>query len=285
MRQPLFLGLFLCSALYTSEIRCEERNGSPSPIWVASANFVVRSYRGGPSAPTVLHEAQQLRRRCADYWLGRVDPTTWNPRCELVVHPTKASYLQAVGRAAAQTSGSSLIQSSGGRIVQRRIDLLADDRGEFPALAHELTHIVLADRFAGRQPPRWLDEGIALLADPAKKQSLHERDCREAIDTGTALRLAELLTLDRFTSSHQVAPFYGQSRSLVQFFAERGEPAAVVEFAETALDYGYDRALSQHYAIGDVADLERHWRVYAAKRRGTSPVVMHPVSQTRRPAR
>ena len=33
------------------------------------------------------------------------------------------------------------------------------------SLGHELTHVLLADLFPNQTLPRWLDEGIAILAD------------------------------------------------------------------------------------------------------------------------
>jgi hypothetical protein len=156
-----------------------------------------------------------------------------------------------------------LVQSRDGRIVTRRIDLVADDQGELSSLAHELTHIVLADRFVGKRLPRWLDEGIALSADSDRKQSLHERDCRQALQQGTALRIFELLSLERFRSSHQVAPFYGQSYSLVRYLAAQDNPAKVIAFAEAAMTQGYDRALNHYYGIASVEELERRWRARA----------------------
>ena len=72
------------------------------------------------------------------------------------------------------------------------------------ALSHELTHVVLADRFAGRQPPRWFDEGIATLADSTEKRALHHRDCCAAVRSGTFLRLVDVFRFDGFSTTEQV---------------------------------------------------------------------------------
>lgn len=265
MHSHFVLLLSASSFLYLSLAPDAGCSAAERATCIASAEFVIRSYPGGPSATELLQKSEHLRQRLAKVWLGAAPSPTWNPRCEVVVHPTRASYLRSVGQGGAQTSGSSMIRAQGGRIVLRRIDLIADTRGELSALAHELTHVVIADRFRGRQPPRWLDEGIAMLSDSGRKQSLHERDCREAVQNGTALRLSELLSLDQFTSSRQVAPFYGQSFSLISYLAEREDPAKVISFAETARLYGYDRALGEHYGISSVAELERSWRSHLAR--------------------
>lgn len=242
---------------------------SISDICAASSNFVVRSYRGGPDASDVLQRARELRDELQRVWFGGAVNTNWNPRCEIVVHASQSTYLQVVGRGGIQTSGSSLVKFDRGRVVTRRVDLLADAKGELSALPHELTHVVLADRFGERQLPRWLDEGIATLSDSRHKQSLHHRDCRHALESGTAFRIPELFSLDRLTSSHQVAPFYGQSLSLVRFLADRDQPSQVIAFAESAMENGYDRALREVYEIDGVASLARQWRNYATSEKRT----------------
>jgi hypothetical protein len=112
----------------------------------------------------------------------------------------------------------------------------------------------------GRQPPRWADEGIALLSDREEKQALHLRDCQHALRGGTALRLAEVARLERFTSDDEVAAFYGQSLSLVRYLVRQGSPGQFVDFVRAAMNQGYDKALRQNYQIDSLVQLERQWR-------------------------
>lgn len=256
-----------------------------------SRDFVVCSYRGGPSPGTVAERCCSTRRQLHARWLSDRAIQPWKPRCRIVVHATRAGYLNAVGRGAAQTSGSSLIRFDGSRIVERRIDLLADGGGDLPALAHELTHVVLADRFGGRQPPHWADEGIALLSDSAEKQALHRRDCQLALHRETALRLAEIVRLERFTSGEEAAAFYGQSLSLVDFLVRQAGPARFLTFVETGMDNGYDRALRQYYDIDGLADLERQWQGAATHYSAnatlscqTQPASLRPSTSTLEPS-
>lgn len=226
----------------------------------ASESFVVRSYASGPDAQQLLARCRKLRREIEQAWLGDARKGPWRPRCEVVLHASRASYAAAVGRGSAQTTGSSLVEFSYGRPVLRRIDLLVDESNRTNALGHELSHMVLGVHFHGRRIPRWADEGIAVLADAAEKQTLHQRDLHDALQSGSALRLGDLLTLQQFSSSDQVAAFYGQSLSLVCFLAERESPERLVTFLERAMETGYDRALRDVYAIEGVAHLERLWR-------------------------
>lgn len=233
-------------------------NTSPNP-----ASFVVYSYRGGPAAEDVLQNCESLREQIQAKWLAVADAEPWQPQCEIVLHPSRTSYAQAVGRGAAQTSGSSLILRDGDAITHRRIDLLVNPSGHFTALMHELTHVVLADRFRGKRAPLWADEGIATEADSATKKSLHHRDCLSALRNGTSLRLGYLLQMERFASPHQMPAFYGQSLSLVQFLLEQDKPSTFVAFLELAKERGYDHALRKIYAIEGIVELESQWRDYA----------------------
>lgn len=261
-----FFSVFLLFVASTSTV--SGASEVANSLHAESANFEVRSFQGGPAAADVLQDCRELRADLQRKWLGDAPETSWLPRCEIVVHASRKSYLHVVGRGGSQTLGSSLVELKKGNVVTRRIDLLPDASGRLTALPHELTHVVLADRFAGRQPPRWLDEGIATLADSARKQALHFRDCQDALRGGTALRLINVLELEQFASAQQVPAFYGQSLSLVRFLAAADRPETVLQFVESALETGYDHALRQHYGIDSVAALEREWRDFAANGHG-----------------
>jgi len=240
-----------------------------SNLVVTTSNFIVRSYGRGPNAAEVAQDCEALRPRIQIKWFGKASVDPWQPVCEIVLHAAKGSYLRAVGPGAGQTSGSSLINQQGGRIVTRRIDMLVDQRGRTTALPHELTHVVLADYFPRQRPPAWFDEGIATLADSEEKLARHRRDCFSVVHLGTAFPLIELLTLDRLSSAGQFPAFYGQSVSLVCFLAERDEPTKILRFAKLGIETGYDEALQTSYGIDSVGQLQRLWLDHVRTLRGT----------------
>ena len=243
-----------------------------------SANFTVESFAGGPSPDRVAVLCESQRNELGRGWCDG-ELTAWNPRCEIVVHATLTKYIQAVGQNGSQTLGSSLIQVNEGRTISRRIDLLVDAAGDLSALPHELTHVVMSERFAGQQPPHWFDEGAAMLADTLHKQSLHERDCRDAMRTGSAMPIAELLYLEQFTSANQMPAFYGQSASLTRFLCQKDDITKVARFACDATKVGYQQALVTHYKIESIEELERQWRHYvynnATPQLGTSALAIN----------
>jgi len=111
----------------------------------------------------------------------------------------------------------------------------------------------------GRQPPRWADEGMAILADTHAKQMLHERDLTQGIASRAAFRVAELLTFESYPQPSRIPAFYGQSASLTACLAKRDDPSRFVEFLRRSLDDGYDKALRDIYHLDNVAQLEQLW--------------------------
>jgi hypothetical protein len=233
-----------------------------------SASFRFCCRGSGTASPQTVLQAEALKSQLAAKWLGEAAEAKarWQPKCDVILHTSLRSYLQAVP-GGENTVGSSLIEAEHGKIVTRRIDIRADRPGWFAlALGHEMTHVILADVFPGGQVPHWADEGMAVLADPQSKQSAHFEDLRFAHISRSTLRLVELLSLEGYPQPHQQAAFYGQSASIVRFLVERESPAEFVKFVQLAEELGYERALREQYRIEGVRDLETRWVRYVQAR-------------------
>ena len=226
-----------------------------------SANFRLFSRAAAPRGSTLTADFELLRQRLFSYWTENEKPASWSPKCDIVLHETDASYLAEVGSQAGSTVASSLLDDRGGKIVTRRIDVrgsCADwRRSAFP---HELTHIVLADRFVGKTLPRWADEGMAILADPVDKQTLHWRDLQTAMVRRQAFRTVELMELRDYPAANRWGPFYGQSASLVRFLLERESPKKFLDFVDICGKQGSAAALKSVYRIDSTAACEQAWR-------------------------
>ncbi len=232
--------------------------------WAETANFQVCALATADEVQHLALSCEKLRVGLCDKWLGKssdrkTEASRWTPRCFVLVHPTAESYLREVGPGQ-QTAGSSLVEFDQGKLITRRVDLRADHpEGYQDALAHELTHVVVADRFIEFPLPRWADEGIAVLADSTAKQTAHFADLNTARRAGESFRLAELLTLQDYPGANRQAAFYGQSTSVARFLVDRGSADQFLRFVETACRRGYDVALNDSYGISGVAELERLW--------------------------
>jgi hypothetical protein len=244
----------------------QQAGGAASRQWNLSSNFAVVSAHPEISPEFVTRQCEELRTLLQSRWLSQFSSREWSPRCEVVVHHSETDYLEQVGWQAAMTRGCCRIDVQQGRIVRRRLDLVADSKTfELTALAHELTHVVLADRFVGRPIPRWADEGMALLADRDRKRTLHLRNLHQALEQNRCPKLRDVLDSHRYPPGPQLSAFYGQSLSMVSFLSERGEPAKVVELVALAMERGYDEALRTTYGIDGAAEFERQWREYARR--------------------
>jgi hypothetical protein len=231
-----------------------------------SANFVVVSGSPQHSAIQVAELCETSRAKSRKQWCEEKRETAWQPKCDVIIHASRRDYLAAVGRGGTQTFASTLIKFQKDKgVVHRRIDICGDGQLGLAALPHELTHMVLADLFNGRQPPRWADEGLAVLSDPGRKQLLHQRDLANCLSNRTEFRLLELMTLESYPDASRVPAFYGQSASLATFLIDRAEPSQFIEFLRLASQQGYDHALKEIYSIDDVNHLDRLWREQFAK--------------------
>jgi len=226
-----------------------------------SPNFMVWCPAGEVSPAELGQHCEALRSRLIAKWLGNSNPPVWSPKCLVVLHPSRSSYLQSVGVEAADTAGSSLVVCRASKVVSRRVDLRGDGIDfRTAALPHELAHVVLAELFPGRSLPRWADEGMAILEDSVSKRSLHLRDLQTAWVDGRLFHLRDLLQMREYPVSQDWGVFYGQSASVVEFLVNRSNTRQFVNFLARLAEEDLDAALRETYAITDVEELDRLWR-------------------------
>lgn len=260
------LGLLILSAAPACPCQgCERNDAQSSTPTVAmvrqqSENFSIWSYDTRWPATKVGMLAEDQRHHLYWHWQENREPGSWTPTCILVVHNSRESYVAAVGAGGKQSFGSSLLDMRKGKCHGRRIDLLADKDGKLSALPHELTHVVVADLLGNREIPRWLDEGMAVLADSAAKQQAHAQDLHRARLRNETYPVAELLLMDSYPSASRIPAYYAQSASLTAMLVRRGKPKELLAFVDAALDDGYDQALNDVYSIKGIAELDRMWR-------------------------
>lgn len=214
---------------------------------------------------TIAATAARIRQEAFSSLLGIADPDPWTAPCEIHVHDDPASFAAALGGPPAAARGATSLEFSAERVTRRRIDVRGDGGDVVPdALAHEIVHVVLADRFIAAAPPRWADEGLALLFDPAQKQRDHDADFRDALRRGLAWRLDDLLALENYPrDSGRQRVFYGQSAALVRWLIARRDPATFVRFVDECGTLGMPAALERHYDLGSIDLLELAWKEVA----------------------
>jgi len=225
-----------------------------------TTNFCCRVQGTAAAARDLALACERERARLCGCWHPEGEAAAWVPRCEVVVHATQAIYNQCLGRPGDASVGSTRMNFDGPRVVYRRIDLRADAADwTTAALPHELTHVVLGDRFAGRPLPPWADEGIAMLSENPQKQALRLADLRQTLRAGNTLPLRDLLAQTGPPRPEWRRAFYGQSLLLTSALIERSSPQTFVRFLDRSQQDGVEAALQRVYGLAGTAALQGAW--------------------------
>jgi tetratricopeptide (TPR) repeat protein len=203
--------------------------------------------------------AERTRTELYRTWFGGDPQSSWQPKCDVFIHPTADAHARVTGQGPA-SPGHSATGVDRGRILSRRVDLRRDAQDVLDAvMPHEITHIVMADRFSTRALPRWADEGAAVLTEPPEKKQAHLRNLAGMASGGRLFSAKQLMTMGDYPPGPQWGMFYAQSVSLVEFLVERGGPAKFIEFMSRSLQNGYEPELKRCYGLATFADLDAEW--------------------------
>jgi hypothetical protein len=236
----------------------------PSGQQSSGGSFVV--FGASPARAQVIGDhAERARQRAFAQLLGDERPSAWTAPCTIHVHASRGSFAAALGAPPADARGATSIEFASDRVSLRRIDLLGDGGAIVPdALDHELVHVVLADHFIHAPPPRWADEGLAILFDSAEKQQRHDADLREALARGLVWSARDLMAVEDYPlDAARQRVFYGQSAAVVRWLVELRDAATFVRFLDDIAASGIETALLRHYDIGSVASVSVAWKEVA----------------------
>ena len=223
-----------------------------------STNFRLFHRQPNEFATRLLQLAEESRNRLYEKWYGP-NPSAWSPRCDIYLHATGADYAKATGKLA-QAQGHSTLEVQGGKVVRRRIDLVATHPNLLGGnLPHEIMHVILADLFPQPLLPRWADEALAVLAEPRDNVQRYLRLLPQLRQEGKLFALGQLLSMPEFPDPSRITAFYVESVSLVDMLVgERGEKEFLI-FLRDAQRYGFEKALQRSYNIRTYNDLQKHW--------------------------
>jgi hypothetical protein len=227
----------------------------------------------GERAAVVARCAAEFRRQISAELLGIDEPAEWSPRCTIHVHLTEESFAEAVGGAPISARGATSIEFVGDDVGMRRIDVMGDlldgeswsgdslDHLIPDALGHELVHVILADRFIDGPPPRWADEGLAMLFDSAEKQRGHDEDFRDAAIRGLAWSGLDMFDIELDPADiARERVFYGESLALVRWFLGQGSAGTFLAFLDDCEECGLAESLDRHYGIRSLVEFDSRWQ-------------------------
>lgn len=226
-----------------------------------TTNFRIYHRHGKDYAARAARVAEEALATAQRKWLGGA-VLAWRDRCELYLYASPEQYEAATG-APPDSPGHTNVATDGERVISRSIHLHGTN-GELLrcVLPHEVTHAVLSSWFGVRPPPRWADEGMAVLAEPRDRVDGHLRLLSRWRADGRLLPLRRLVEMQDYPSPERVPAFYAQSVSVVKFLVAEKGPQTFARFVRDGLRDGNVRALKRHYNW-DFADLERRWREHA----------------------
>jgi hypothetical protein len=212
-----------------------------------SDNFSVE----GPTpaiAQQVIQRAEQLRMDVAVAWLGK-EMAPWQTPCYLEVKVTTG----------APAGGSSVDFDQVGRVSKQRIWVEGPmDRILGSILPHELTHVIFAHYF-GRQPPRWADEGGAILGESKYIRALHDQNLWQALDKPGQCQPFQRFFGSTHYPATDVKLFYAQSASVTRFLVDRVDRPTFLAFVAQGMREGWDQAARTHYRFRSLEEMELAW--------------------------
>ncbi|HJZ57817.1 MAG TPA: hypothetical protein VKE74_22850 [Gemmataceae bacterium] len=234
--------------------------GGSSWDLVETASFRVR-FQGDRAAADALARAAEAKRvEIFNRWSGPPAAAWEQPKCEIILHPNAECFTKMTQRPSGAT-GHAVVKLAGGKPTERRIDLRADDPGMLSnALPRELTHVILADLFPTQPPPKWAEEGMAVLAGDPDEVSRFVRTLPRCARDGQLFPVASLVEMKEFPDATRVTGFYCESVTLVDYLVKLGGERNFTIFLRDCQRYGTASALKRSYGLDGPQALEAAWK-------------------------
>lgn len=214
-----------------------------------TANFVVYAETIG-AAKRIGDAAEAKRAELAKLWLGTEIPA-WPAPCRIDV---------ADGP---RPGGVTEVSFSDGKVLFHRVKLHGPlERLLTGPLPHELTHVLFAHHF-GWQPPRWADEGGAILSEGESLGALHRKKFREILDKRGQFPLREFLAMKQYPAD--IPCLYAQGHSVSGFLVAAKGRQVFLAFVRDGCDRTWDDAVRDRYGYQNVEQLETAWLDWVEK--------------------
>jgi hypothetical protein len=225
---------------------------------IETGSFMVKFTGNRELAEKVAAAAEKQRTAVFERWSGPAGKE-WTPRCEIVVHATAEEYALAT-KQLAEGTGYAAVKLAEGKVLERRIDLRADDESLLAnALPRELTHVVLADLFPYTPPPKWAEEGMAVLAASPEEVGRYSRTAISCARDGKLFTVATLLDMKDWPAAEKITGFCCGSVSLAEYMVKLKGEKHFTTFLRDCQRYGSTNALKRQYDIDSPKTLQDAW--------------------------
>jgi tetratricopeptide (TPR) repeat protein len=246
-----------------SNVTVQHRNDAVDGWQVAQTqNVRVYHHKQAEFAERAAKLAEKTRVDMQMKWIGKTE--SWSPPCEIYLHDSADSY-SAITKVPRSLPGHSAIRLEKGKgVIERKVHLRCDDLNLLVGtLPHEVTHVVIAGQFGDSLPPRWADEGVAVLTEPRERIDLHLRNLPTHQAGHELFRIRDLMRADDYPDPQRMGAFYAQSVSLVDFLTRKKQPSVFMQFVRDGMSSGYDGALRKYYGYDSFEALESDWMAFA----------------------
>jgi hypothetical protein len=232
-------------------------------------NFVI-VHRNVALAEEVASIAENARRQAHQQWFANEPLETWNRKCEIVLYPTGQEFA-AFTHQMPESPAFTRCDVRQGWVASRKIELRADEPNMKGAiLPHEIAHAVMAGKFAGNSPPRWADEGMAVLTEPLEKQNMHLTSLLQTRAARRGFNCQQVMGMEMYPQ--EVREFYAQSVGLCRFLVDRGGREKLVQFIRMSMETrDYEGTLLRVYGLRGFRDLESHFEQFLQELRSGNP--------------
>ncbi len=209
-----------------------------------SPNFVVEA--ATPEvARRVADSAERYRKELALLWLGKKLPD-WPFPCHIEVTLTLK-----------RPQGFTSIDFDQGEVHFRKVEVQGSlERILKGPLPHELTHVIFQQFFA-TPPPRWADEGGAILSEDGVQGALQHQLLRKMIADQRHFPLRRLFEMRDYP--RDVLCLYAQGHSVAHFLVAEKDHKTFLVFVRDGTANGWDEAVKTQYGYETVEQLEAAW--------------------------
>jgi hypothetical protein len=223
------------------------------PASYQTANFVV--YSNSPEAARQIGDAaEQYRKELAKLWLGAAQ-ANWAFPCRIDV--------QALVLPGGPPMGLTEISFTEGKVLFQKVDLKGPLhillKGPLP---HELTHVLFAHHF-GVKPPRWADEGGAIVSEGNAQGDLHRKVFRRILAEQRQFGLRELLGMQQYPAD--IPCLYAQGHSVARFLVATKGHKAFLDFVREGVTRGWDTAANEYAGYANVEQMEKAWLTWVTR--------------------
>lgn len=223
-----------------------------------SRSFVVKFQGRKAVAEELVQAAEKARADVFKRWSGPAGGD-WSPKCEIVLHPTAEAFAAATGLSAAAT-GRAEVKLSGGQVSSRRIDLRADDETLIEtALPREITHVILADLYPGKQPPAWAGLAMGVLSTNETEIGRYLRTAQRCARDGELPTASSVLDAETVPTK-DVTGFHAESVAVADYLVRWKGEKMFTAFVRDSQRYGSEMALKRQYGLADTRELEAAMR-------------------------